>query len=256
LTVSSDRRFAQPIRTGRTFEAAIEQILDGIERSRLRAGDRLPTEAELAAMLEISRPTLRQALRVLESAGLLSVRRGAAGGIFLVSDLVPRDELSSAVALEEHAVLDALVARRLLESVVTHHALDMATDDDFEEIRRTIDLLRAHLGDRPAVMRADAMFHRCVVRSAQSHELERAMRGIGRSLAPIRDVYSGGMEQDRHTLRVHELQLTAMAGRDHVSLTHILDEHFCMLEDAVAAALGTGRDELFGRAAAAQSGRR
>ena len=250
--MSADRRFAQPIRTGRTFEAAIEQILDGIERARLRAGDRLPTEAELASMLEISRPTLRQALRVLESAGLLSVRRGAAGGIFLVSDLVPRDELSSAVALEEHAVLDALVARRLLESVVTHHALDMATDEDFGEIRRTIDLLRAHLGDRPAVMRADAMFHRCVVRAAQSHELERAMRGIGRSLAPIRDVYSGGLEQDRKTLRVHEMQLTAMVARDHVSLTHILDEHYRMLEDAVATALGAGRDELFGGAAAAQ----
>jgi GntR family transcriptional repressor for pyruvate dehydrogenase complex len=252
LTVSADRRFAQPIRTGRTFEAAIEQILDGIERARLRAGDRLPTEAELASMLEISRPTLRQALRVLESAGLLSVRRGAAGGIFLISDLVPRDELSTAVALEEHAVLDALVARRLLESVVTHHALDMATDDDFVEIRRTIDLLRAHLGDRPAVMRADAMFHRCVVRAAQSHELERAMRGIGRSLAPIRDVYSGGLEQDRKTLRVHEMQLTAMVSRDHVSLTHILDEHYRMLEDAVATALGAGRDELFGGTAAAQ----
>jgi GntR family transcriptional repressor for pyruvate dehydrogenase complex len=254
--VSADRRFAQPIRTGRTFEAAIEHILDGIERTRLRAGDRLPTEAELAAMLEISRPTLRQALRVLESSGLLSVRRGAAGGIFLVSDLVPRDELSSAVALEEHAVLDTLVARRLLESVVTHRSLDMATPDDLEDIRRTVDLLRAHLGDRPAVMKADAMFHRCVVRAAQSHELERAMRGIGRSLAPIRDAYSGGMDQDRKTLRIHEMQLTAMVARDHISLTHILDEHFRMLEDAVATALGAAREELFGGTTAATAVRR
>ena len=52
------------------------------------------------------------------------------------------------------------------------------------------------------------------------------------------------------------MQLTAMVARDHVSLTHILDEHFRMLEDAVATALGTGRDELFGGVAGAQAVRR
>jgi GntR family transcriptional repressor for pyruvate dehydrogenase complex len=249
--VSSEHAFTEPIRATRTFEAAIEHILEGIERNRLRSGDRLPNEAELAAELSISRPTLRQALRVLENSGLLAVRRGAAGGIFVVSDLVPAHAISSAVALEEHHVRDVLVARRVLERAVTERAVAVARDDDYEEIGRTVRLLREHLGNRTLVMRADAMFHRAVVRSAHSRALEAATHGIGRALAPIRDAYSGGLEQDRRTLDVHERQLAAMRGGDLDDLAAVLDEHFGMLEQALADTLGRPAHELFGVPAAA-----
>ncbi|MGH3061345.1 MAG: GntR family transcriptional regulator, partial [Gaiellaceae bacterium] len=49
------------MRTSRTFEAAIENLLEGIERAHLRQDDRLPTEQDLAGQLGISKPTLRQA---------------------------------------------------------------------------------------------------------------------------------------------------------------------------------------------------
>lgn len=235
----------QPIRAARTFEAAIEHILEGIESDRLRAGDRLPNEAELSAALEISRPTLRQALRVLENAGLLQVRRGAGGGILVVSDLVPTTAISSFVAVEEDSVVDVLCARRVLEGAVTHRAADVARADDYGEIERTIDLLRGCIGNREHVVRADAMFHRAVVRAARSPALQGAMRGIGRSLAPLRDAYPGGQREDRHTLAVHERQLEAMRARDHALLQEVLHEHFCMLEEACAAARGLPRDEIF-----------
>ena len=77
------RPFVSAVRSTRTFESAIDNIIEGIERARLRQGDRLPNESELAKQLGISKPTLRQALRVLERSGLLSVKQGNAGGIFL-----------------------------------------------------------------------------------------------------------------------------------------------------------------------------
>ena len=245
MSADTAARFAEPIRSPRTFEAAIDHIIDGIERARLRAGERLPNEADLAASLEISRPTLRQALRVLENSGLLDVRRGAAGGIFVVSDLIPAQSISSAVALEESHVLDVLSARRVLEKAVTERAVQVATDDDYAEIHRTIVLLREHLGNRALVMRADAMFHRAVVRAAHSRQLELSMRGIGRGLAPIRDAYSGGLENDQHTLDVHVRQLAAMRDQDRAALEPILEEHFRMLEIMVAEALGRPVAELF-----------
>ena len=51
--------FVEPVRTSRTFEAAIENLLEGIERARLHLDDRLPTEEQLAGQLGISKPTLR-----------------------------------------------------------------------------------------------------------------------------------------------------------------------------------------------------
>ncbi len=236
----------EPIRATRTFEAAIEHVTEAIERAHLRRGDRLPSEADLASALGISKPTLRQALRVLELSGLVSVRRGKGGGIVVASDLVPAVALSSAVAVEESSVVDALHARRVLERAIALEALVRATDADLAELERTIDLLERHLGERPSVMRADAMFHRAMVRACHNATIQAAMTVLGRALAPIRDAYSGGVERDRATLDVHRRQLDALRRRDSAALESVLDEHLRMLEDAFADAIGASRDELFG----------
>ena len=204
----------EPIRATRTFEAAIEHLTEAIERAGLRAGDRLPNEGALAAELGISKPTLRQALRVLELSGLVEVRRGKAGGVFVVTDLVPAVAIFSAVKLEEDAAVDVLHGRRVLERAVVHEAMRAATAADISELQRTIDLLERHLGERPSVMRADAMFHRALVRACRNETIQAAMRGVARGLAPIRDAYSGGIAYDRETLDVHRRQLHAMERRD------------------------------------------
>ncbi len=237
--------FAEPIRSVRTFEAAIDRILEAIERSRLRRGDRLPRESELARQLGISAPTLRQALRVLELSGVLRVRRGAAGGIFVASDLIAPVTLSGAVALEESAAADVLRARRVLEAAVAEYAIGTATEEDLGELERAIELLRDNLGERPLVMRADALFHRALVRACRNHTLQAAMSGVGKGLAPIRDAYSGGLERDRQTLDVHGRQLEAMRARDRAALERVLDEHFRMLEESFATAIDRSWDELF-----------
>jgi GntR family transcriptional repressor for pyruvate dehydrogenase complex len=241
---SSD--FTEPVTTARTFEQAIDQIVEGIERSRLRMGERLPNESELSEQLAISKPTLRQALRVLERAGLISVRRGSGGGIFLAADLIPFDLINSYVASEEHQVVEVLVARRLLEGSVSRLATLAATVEDLDEIQRTIDLLERHRGNRRLVMRADAAFHRAVSRACHNRGLQAATRVLGHELAPIRDAYRGGAEQDDATLEIHRRQLHAMRVRDLTELDATLDAHFHQLEDAFAEAVGSSWDKLFG----------
>ena len=173
----------EPIRATRTFEAAIEHLTEAIERAGLRSGDRLPNEGALAAELGISKPTLRQALRVLELSGLVEVRRGKSGGVFVVTDLVPAVAIFSAVKLEEDAAIDVLHARRVLERAVAHEAMRAATAADMSELQRTVDLLERHLGERASVMRADAMFHRALVRACRNDTIQAAMRGVARGLS-------------------------------------------------------------------------
>ena len=236
----------QPVRATRTFEAAIEHLTEAVERAGLRTGDRLPNEGVLAEQLGISKPTLRQALRVLELSGLVEVRRGKSGGIFVVTDLVPAVAIFTAVKLEEQAAVDVLRARRVLERAVVHEAVRTATSADYVELDRTIDLLERHLGERPSVMRADAMFHRALVRSCRNDTIQAAMQGVARGLSPIRDSYSGGIATDRQTLDVHRRQLEAMRRRDEDALEAILDEHFRMLETQFAKGIGRRWSDLFG----------
>ena len=95
-------------------------------------------------------------------------------------------------------------------------------------------------------MRADAMFHRALVRACHNETIQAAMRGLGRQIAPIRDAYSGGLETDRQTLDVHRRQLEAMRRRDDAALAAVLDEHFRMLEAPFARAIGRRWSDLFG----------
>jgi len=235
-----------PIRSTRTFEAAIAHLTEAIERHGLRDGDRLPGEHELARQLEISRPTLRQAVRVLERSGVLDVRRGKTGGLFVATELIPVLAVSSAVALEETAAAETLRARRVLETAVAHEAARRATADDYAQLERAIELLRRHLGERPLVMRADALFHRALARSCHNRPLETAMNGIARELEPIRDAYSGGLERDHETLDVHRRQLDAMRADDGWLLDAVLHDHFRMLEQSFAEAIGHSWEQLFG----------
>ncbi|MFA7556174.1 MAG: GntR family transcriptional regulator [Hydrogenophaga sp.] len=61
------------------------QVREMIASGRLRPGDRLPSERELSARMQVSRNTLREALRALEHAGIIEMRKGATGGAFVRS---------------------------------------------------------------------------------------------------------------------------------------------------------------------------
>src|SRR3546814_7680036 len=67
----------------RMFEAIAGKILEQIRRGQLETGDRLPPERELAAHIGVGRSAVREALRSLEVAGVVSVRRGTGGGAFV-----------------------------------------------------------------------------------------------------------------------------------------------------------------------------
>jgi DNA-binding FadR family transcriptional regulator len=237
--------FAEPIRPVRTFEPAIEHLLDAIERSRLRPGDRLPSESELAKQLEISQPTLRQALRILERSGLLSMRRGNGGGIFLVAELIPDDLIQTSIVSEERAMLDVLVGRRVLETAVCELASQVATAEDYAELDRALKLHRTHLGDRLLTSRADALYHRLVIRAGHNATLQGAMRAVTRDMAIVRSTYISGLESNAYSLEIHERQLEAMKEKDLEALRQLLDAHFRIVEEAFASVVGRTWDELF-----------
>src|SRR5207237_2497580 len=71
------------IKTRRLSDEIVRQIKDALFAGKLRAGDRLPTERELAQRFETSRASVREALRALEPEGLIRVKKGVVGGIFI-----------------------------------------------------------------------------------------------------------------------------------------------------------------------------
>ncbi|NAZ82457.1 FCD domain-containing protein [Kineococcus sp. R8] len=111
----------RPVRAGNAFEETVERLLQAVRLGVVPAGERLPAERELAARLGVSRVTLREAIRSLAGAGLVEVRRGRAGGTFVLADRAPPgapDPFAAdpfAAGAGPAALRDALRLRRVLE---------------------------------------------------------------------------------------------------------------------------------------------
>ena len=107
--------------------SVVNRILDLIRTGMLRAGDRLPSERELIEILDISRPSLREALRALSMLGVIESRHG--GGAF-VTDLEARTLLAPLdffLSLSPTNLADAFESRRIVEVEIARKAARQAT---------------------------------------------------------------------------------------------------------------------------------
>jgi DNA-binding FadR family transcriptional regulator len=141
-------------------DEAIEKIKSMIVSGALRAGDRLPREADLAADLGLSRSSLREAVRALALVNILDVRRG--DGTYVTSLQAPLllEALSFIVDFHrDDTVLEFLQVRRILEPAATAMAARRITDEESEGLRKLLD----SLGPQPEVedlVANDLEFHR------------------------------------------------------------------------------------------------
>jgi GntR family transcriptional regulator, transcriptional repressor for pyruvate dehydrogenase complex len=130
----------RPVKTARAFEGIADQIRDEMAAGRLRVGDRLPAERELAVQFGVSRNTLREALRALENAGLLRLQKGAWGGAFVresTGDAVVagfRDMFQLGAIAPEHLT----EARVMIESIAVRVACERASSADIAALNANI----------------------------------------------------------------------------------------------------------------------
>jgi DNA-binding FadR family transcriptional regulator len=87
---AAPRAAFRPVKAGNTFEQTVERLMQAIKLGAVASGDRLPAERELARLLNVSRVTLREAIRALQDAGYVESRRGRSGGTFVRYDAARR----------------------------------------------------------------------------------------------------------------------------------------------------------------------
>ncbi|MER7115930.1 FadR/GntR family transcriptional regulator [Saccharomonospora azurea] len=161
-------------RTG-LVDQVIEQLRDAVRQGEWAIGDRIPTEPELAASLDVGRNTVREAVRALAHSGLLDVRQGQGTYVRATS------EVSGALRrLCGSRLREALHVRRLLEVEAARLAATERTDDDLAVLRRLLDERDAlwSQGDLDAFARTDAAFHLAVAKAAHNDVLSELCRGL------------------------------------------------------------------------------
>lgn len=173
------------IEHARTADGVIRQIETLILEGVLRDGDRLPGERDLARQLDVSRPILREALKMLEERGLILTRHG--GGTY-VADIIGQvftTPVRELIATHRKATADYLEYRREMEAVAAEFAAQRATPEDLvllQAIMKRMDAAHAS-EDFEAEAACDVEFHNAVGECAHNIVLLHTLRACYRLLS-------------------------------------------------------------------------
>ena len=141
-----------------------KQLMELIEIQNLQPGDKLPPERQLTDLLEVSRPSLREALHILQAQGLVHIRHGQ--GTFVQEPLVAQ-ELRASMMASTHDLNELFDAREVLEVPASNWAAEKATKEDIRILRTTLNQIDTICAKEPVdydqLQVLDAKFHLTIV---------------------------------------------------------------------------------------------
>jgi DNA-binding FadR family transcriptional regulator len=212
----------------RVFEFFREKLLS----RALRPGDRLLGERELAALLEVSRPVLREALRALAMLGIVDIQHGRGTRVRQADASVLRHFFTYALAQQPDILEDVMQARIAIECQAIRLACERASEADLAQIQAMLDGIMATLRDPKKGGEADYAFHTAIVRASRSatlltmydaiaHLLMRSHVQRRQTTTPV----AGIME---YLVEAHREVFLAMVRRDPEEAERRLRDHFAI----------------------------
>src|SRR5216684_6927099 len=129
----------EPINSPRIYEEIVRQIRTLISEGKLKSGDRLPPERDLAERFRVSRASVREALRSLQSRGLIEIRAGEGAFVRDVSVEALIEPLALVILPHREAVGELFEARRILEPAIAALAARRATREEVGEMERILE---------------------------------------------------------------------------------------------------------------------
>lgn len=158
-----------PLQTARLYEQIVAQIEQQILRGKLRRGDRLPTERELAEQFHVSRTVVREAVKALREKGLVQGYQGR--GTFVTDGTARAARHSLGLMMKIGATEGATnlaEAREILEPEIAALAAKRATPQDLAAIHQAVATMDTTLNNADAFVEADLQFHLTLARATQN----------------------------------------------------------------------------------------
>lgn len=222
----ADSAIFRPVRAGNTFEDTVERLLQAIKLGVVGPGERLPAERELAARLNVSRVTLREAIGALRQAGYVASRRGRYGGTFVNADL-PRPDRRTVARLAREAggaLEDTLTLRYAVET----GAAECAASCEVGEDQRAY--LCARLAENAAAplsgyRRMDSRLHLAIAEVTGSPALTSALADVRMRLNEMLDAIPLLDRNIEHSNEQHAAIVGAILRGDPAAARELMAEH-------------------------------
>lgn len=215
------------------LQAQARLLLDYIEREALVPGDRLAPERELAKRLGISRPSLREAIQVLQTQGRLVVKHGI--GVFLLDDQ-DAEKLRDSLRAAHHSIEELFQMREILEAPAVEWAAERRTEEELDAIKSAAAALNLAISEEPIdfdkVRLLDMNFHLTIVKSAQNQFLNQTLGTLQEIMYRSMDntlKLPGRIQSSEHE---HGVILEAIEKRDPITARLTIIQHIHNARDA------------------------
>ncbi|TMF54774.1 MAG: FadR family transcriptional regulator [Chloroflexi bacterium] len=236
----SELAVIEPIRRSRLYQGIVEQIESLLEKGELRPGDQLPPERALAEQFQVSRASVREALRTLELLGVVETRAG--GGTF-VRQVAPDDlvrPLHSLIA-RGHSVPDVIEFRGLIEPALAALAATRISDAQLAELREILAAQERRVAAGEAYAEEDTRFHEVIGDSAKNELLTTMLAVVWDVLRASREQWLQTNQRAHASLDAHRRILDALSRRDAEAARTASAEHIRAVGEGILKLLG-GRD--------------
>jgi len=235
---SVNRKEFRVVRKTRVSEEITGQVRDLITSGRLKVGDRLPAERDLAKILQVGRSTVREAIRAMESLGILEARPGE--GTFLVSN--PSEQRPDPITANAFKSWDnqrkLFEVRMVIEPDLAALAARRATFDHIVKMRETLRDQEVLVKQGDSGLKADSLFHFLLAEAAGNDILFRIMDSLMDFLRETREASLHTSGRSARSLKQHKAILRAIEMRDPLAAEKRMREHITEMEQLVFSTRG------------------
>ena len=179
-----------PIKTKRLYEEIVEQIKQLITDGKLKPGDKLLAERELAEQFQVSRASVREAIRTLEMLGVIDIRPGE--GTFVrnsgTDDIIR--PLAMFLAVERSSILDMFEMRRIFETATAGLAAERASIEEIDQISSALENMQERLNVQAPEkgQEFDTAFHYAVAEATHNSLLTKLFKTVSEEFAKANSV--------------------------------------------------------------------
>lgn len=232
-------------------DQVVRQLTDLIEGGALPVGAQLPSERELAAQLQVSRSTVREAVQFLESLGVVEIRHGA--GTFVRAGGGAARELQEEwrewVSRHTRRIRELLEVRRGLETFAAELACQNATEDGLRAARAALEQAAEAVDDDdvPTLVQADVRFHGAIAEATGNVALADLLTAIGAQLMRERAATLGVAGRPHRSQLEHTEIFEALQARDVERARAAVLAHLQSIEDDVGGLVAEHEHQRDGR---------
>ena len=208
-------------------DSVSKQIQQLIAKRKLKAGDKLPSQRDLAEQLGVGRPAIREALKRLEAMGIVKVQHGKSSTIEKVDLSTIMGNVSNLLELAPIDVLQLLEAKEIVEFKCSELASQRATEKDLTEMKGYLEEMEKNKKNPKVHAEADYLFHFTIVKAADNPFIIEIMKVLGKMIEKA--IEETAIEDDligrERAMRYHRSLYRAIRQKDGKKAAEVLHKH-------------------------------